>query len=175
MINRKFKLVLVILLTLPTSCAKTRQVDWSELAPLLKQLNLTATVAGGPKKELVEIEELDANLYGPIAGTTLYLQSPSPTSDSRDMTPRYWLRVEDYATSDAATKRAGEYRAVGTYDRLANVYRKADSFMISKETVREWAIAKGRRVYALTTDVYLFTLIEKPEALRKSIAALPDK
>lgn len=164
------------LIILPAACGKkTRQTDWSELLSLFKENNLTVSVMPESKKEIAEIEELDATLYGPIAGTTLYLQSPSPTFDSRDMTPRYWLRVEDYETSAAAAKRAAEYNAVGTYDRLAKAYGKASSFMISKTTVREWALAKGRRVYALTTDTYLFTLIEKPEELRKSIAALPDK
>lgn len=163
------------LIILPTACGKKTHVEWSELSPLLKENDLAVSVTPESKKEIVDIEELDARLYGPIAGTTLCLQSPSPTFDSRDMTPRYWLRVEDYATPDAAAKRAAEYNAVGTYDRLAKAYGKASSFMISKTTVREWAVARGRRVYALTTDTYLFTLIQKPEALRKSIAALPEK
>ena len=161
---------------LSAACGTKRpQADWSELLPVLKENNLAASVAADPRNELVEIEEVDADLYGPMAGTMLYLQSPSPTFDSRDMTPRYWLRVEDYSTSDAAAKRAAEYKSVGTYDRLEKAYRKGSAFMISKTTVREWAVAKGRRVYALTTDANLFTLIEKPEALRKSIAALADK
>ena len=164
------------LIILEAACGKKPpQLERAELSPLLKENDLTVSVTPESKKDVVEIEELDAALYSPIAGTTLYLKSPSPTFDSRDMTPHYWLRVEDYATPDAAAKRAAEYKAVGTYDRLAKAYGKASSFMISKTTVREWALAKGRRVYALTTDAYLFTLIEKPEALRKSIAALPEK
>jgi hypothetical protein len=161
---------------LSDACVTKRpQADWSELFPVLTENNLAASVAADPHKELLEIEEIDAELYGPIAGTMLYLQSPSPTFDSRELTPRYWLRVEDYSTSEAAAKRAAEYRSVATYDRLEKAYRKGSAFMISKTTVREWAIAKGRRVYALTTDTNLFTLIEKPEALRKSIAALAEK
>ena len=36
-------------------------------------------------------------------------------------------------------------------------------------------VARGKRVYALTTDTYLFTLIEFATNLRKAIAHLPER
>ena len=150
------------------------RLDWSELLPILKQNKLKASDPLERHKEITEIEEADSKLYGPIAGKTIYLAANSPTSDSGGLKPRYWLRVEDYATTEMAAKRAEEYSAVGTYDRLEKAYGKAGSFMISKTSVREWAVARGRRVYALTTDTNLFTLIELPKKLRKAIATLPE-
>ncbi|HKP80901.1 MAG TPA: hypothetical protein VJT69_02730 [Pyrinomonadaceae bacterium] len=41
-------------------------------------------------------------------------------------------------------------------------------------SVRIWAVARGKRVYALTTDANLFTLIELPTNLRNAIARLPE-
>lgn len=98
------------------------------------------------------------------------------------MKPRYWLRIEDYRNGQLAAKRMSEYLTVGTYDRLEKAcqtqqtgYRgSCDSFFLSKQSVRIWAVARGKRVYALTTDTNLFTLIELPTNLRKAIAHLPE-
>lgn len=86
------------------------------------------------------------------------------------------MRVEDYKTAEKAKHRALEYNAVGTYERIEKAYAKKEksSFMLSKESVRVWAIVRGKRVYALTTNVYLFTLIETPKKLRKAIELLPE-
>ena len=106
-----------------------------------------------------------------LAGTTIYLESPSPTFDSKDVRPRYWLRVEDFTTRELAAKRAAEYIAVGTYERLDKAYPNRDT---SKTSVRLWAIARGKRVYALTTDSSFLTYITLPRDLRKSISLLPE-
>lgn len=90
------------------------------------------------------------------------------------MKPRYWLRVEDYRDEATATRRAEEYRSVGAYEPVAKAYGKENAFMLSKTSVRIWAIPRGKRVYALTTDTYLFTLIETQNNLRNAIAALPS-
>lgn len=98
------------------------------------------------------------------------------------MKPRYWLRIEDYRNGQLAAKRMSEYLTVGTYDRLEKAcqtqqtgYRgSCDSFFLSKQSVRIWAVARGKRVYALTTDTSLFTLIELPTNLRKAIAHLRE-
>ena len=174
MVNQSRRALILILIgvTLGVACAKNTSQDWSELLPVLKENDLSASPVKDDN-EVAEVELSDAKLYRPIAGTTLFLESPSPTSDSRDMRPRYWLRVEDYVTSDAAATRAAEYNTVGTYDRLGKAYRKSDGY-VSKITVRLWAVARGKRVYALTTNANLFGLIEKPKALRKSIEALPE-
>jgi hypothetical protein len=115
-----------------------------------------------------EIEEADSKLYGPLAGTTIYVESPSPAFDSGDVRPRYWLRIEDFATPEKAAKRASEYN-VGSYERLRNKYPSAD-----KISVRIWSIARGKRVYALTTDSSFLTYIAVPKNLRKSISMLPE-
>jgi len=155
------------------SCARNRdQIDYSELLPIFSQNNLTQTVPSEQHREVADIEEADARLYAPRAGKTIYLASPA-TFDSRDTRPRYWLRVEDYPTAEAAAKRASEYAAVGTYDRIEKAYGKG-SLYISKNSVRLWAIARGKRVYALTTDSSFLTYIELPKTLRKSIAQLPE-
>jgi hypothetical protein len=165
----------MLLLGLAVSCVKDRtQLEYSELLPILKQNNLNPSDPLERHKEITEIEEADSKLYAPLRGRTIYLESPSPTRDSEGLKPRYWLRVEDYPTAEMAAKRASEYKTVGTYERLEKAYGKADSFVISKTSVREWAIARGKRVYALTTDTNLFTLIELPENLRKSVATLPE-
>jgi hypothetical protein len=166
---------IAILISLSTSCVREEpRLEWSELIPALKQNHLNTSADRKRQGEVTEIEEADSKLYRPIAGTTIFVESSSSTFDSRGYKPRYWLRVEDYQTAELAARRASEYIAVGTYERIERAYQKADSFMLSKTSVRQWAVARGRRVYALTTDVYLFTLIELPENLRKSILALPE-
>ena len=170
------ELVSIALLVSFLSCTRTEnRLDWSELTPILNQNNLVARDSREPHHEVTEIEEADAKLYSSINGTTLFLESRSPTSDSDGMKPRYWLRVEDYQTAEMASKRASEYRSIETYDRIANAYKKYDSFMLSKTSVRLWALARGRRVYALTTNVYLFGLIKTPNDLKNALAELPER
>jgi hypothetical protein len=161
----------LIALSLALSCARSStQLDYSELLPILNQNNLSPTNDPG-RLAVAKIEEADSNLYRPLAGTTIYLESPYPTFDSKNVRPRYWLRVEDFTTRELAAKRAAEYIAIGTYDRLNHVYPHTDT---SKTSVRLWAIARGKRVYALTTDSSLLTYISLPENLRKSISVLPE-
>ena len=174
---------LIILLGLFCSCAGTeRKLECTELLPILDRNNLNASDPLERHNELVEIEEVDSKLYAPLAAKTIYLEARSPTSDSRGMTPRYWLRVEDYETAEKALKRASEYRAVGTYDRIEKAFNQTrgsqverSSFHISKNSVRLWATARGKRVYALTTEANLFGLIETPNSLRNAIEMLPQK
>ena len=165
----------MLLLCFACSCVRDeRRLEWTELVPILNQNNLNSSEPLERHKELTEIEEADSKLYRPITGKTIYLESVTPTADSKGLKPRYWLRVEDYQTAELASKRASEYRSVGTYERIEKAYGKEDSFMLSKTSVRLWAIARGRRVYALTTDTNLFTLIETPNRLQKAIAMLPE-
>jgi len=155
-----------------------REPDWAELRPIFDDLNLKASNPLDRHKEITEVEEVDSELYEPSAGKTIYLEAPSPTSDSEGMKPRYWLRVEDYAPEELARKRASEYRTTETFDRIEAAFKNrgqsGDSFMLSKTSVRMWAIARGKRVSALTTNAYIFTLIETPNSLRRAIEALPQ-
>lgn len=173
-----------ILLVLAFACSPIKsRLEWAELVPILKQNNLEASDSPENRREVKEVEDLDSSLYEPLAAKTLFLQSPAPTFDSREMKPRYWLRIEDYRSTDQAAKRTSEYHSVGTYDRIEKAcqtqqtgYRgNCDSFILSKTSVRVWAVARGKRVYALTTDTNLFTLIELPTNLRKAIAHLPER
>lgn len=174
------------LLMLAFACSPVRyesRLEWVELIPILKQNSLEASDPPENRREVTEVEDLDSSLYEPLAVKTLLLQSPAPTFDSGEMKPRYWLRIEDYRSADLAAKRMSEYISVGTYDRIEKAcqtqqtgYRgSCDSFILSKTSVRVWAVARGKRVYALTTDTNLFTLIELPTNLRKAIAHLPEK
>lgn len=153
---------------------KHEALDSSELVTIFAQVKLNFSEPAERCKEIAEIEEADARLYGPVAGKTIYLESSTPTADSGNARPRYWLRVEDYETPALASKRAAEYVSVGTYERLASVYGKDDSFDLSKTTVRLWALARGRRVYALTTNANLFGLIQTPKTLQALISTLPE-
>jgi hypothetical protein len=112
-------LVLMLLLVFQSCLWSSHQLDWSELTPLLKQQGLNATALPTSEKELAKIEELDAALYKPSAGATIFLESQNPTFDSRNLKPQYWLRVEDYSSTALALKRASEYRSVETFERLA--------------------------------------------------------
>lgn len=175
-----------ILLVLAVACSPIKyeaRLESPELIPILKQNNLEISDPPDSHREVIEVEELDSTLYEPLAGKTIFLRATAPTFDSREMTPRYWLRVEDYPTAELAAKRMSEYYAVGTYDRIekacqtqATSWRDScDSSFLSKMSVRIWAIARGKRVYALTTNANLFTLIELPTNLRNAIARLPKK
>ena len=174
-----------IFLVLAFACSPIKfesRLESGELIPILKQNNVEASDPPENRREVKEIEDLDSSLYEPLAAKTLFLQSTTPTFDSREMKPRYWLRIEDYRNAQLAAKRMSEYLTVGTYDRLEKAcqtqqtgYRgSCDSFFLSKQSVRIWAVARGKRVYALTTDTSLFTLIELPTNLRKAIAHLPE-
>lgn len=170
----------ITLLGLLCSCVRTqKELDSSELLPILNNNNLNASAPHERHKEITEVEEVDSSLYGPYAGKTIFLESRSPTADSEGFKPRYWLRVEDYETAEMALKRASEYEAVGTYDRIEAAFKakgesvEKNSFILSKTSVRIWAIPRGKRVYALTTDTYIFTLIETPKSLQKAIESLP--
>ena len=65
--------------------------------------------------------------------------------------------VEDFTTRELAAKRAADYIVVGTYERLNHVYPQVDT---SKTSLRLWAIARGKRVYALTTDSSLCNIYQ---------------
>jgi hypothetical protein len=174
-----------VLLVLAFACSPFRygrRLEAGKLNPILKQNHLERSDSPEGRREVEEVEDLDASLYEPLAAETIFLQSPAATSDSGGMKPRYWLRVEDYPSAELAAKRMSEYLAVGTYDRIEKACQtqqtsfrgSCDSLYLSKTSVRMWAIARGKRVYALTTDVYLFTLIELPTNLRKAIERLPE-
>ena len=175
-----------LLLVLALACSPIRhesRIECAELVPILKENNLEASDPPENRLDVKEVEDLDSSLYEPLAAKTLFLQSRTPTFDSGEMKPRYWLRIEDYRSADLATKRMSEYRSVDTYDRIERAcqtqktgYRdNCDSFILSKTSVRIWAVARGKRVYALTTNANLFTLIELPSNLRKAIAHLPQR
>jgi len=46
--------------------------------------------------------------------------------------------------------------------------------MLSKTSVRMWAVARGKRVYALTIDASISTYLEPPKRLKKAIELLPE-
>jgi hypothetical protein len=140
---------------------KETQLDWAELRPILKRLKLTSTTSQtGSYKTTFKIEEDDAKEYGPVCGVTLFLRTAYFKGSYR---PRYWMRVEDYSMTDAALKRATEYKREGR-----------DNF-ISKHSMKLWAIARGKRVYALTTDALVFEQISLPGELKAAISKLPEK
>jgi hypothetical protein len=146
------------------------QVDYAELRPILEQLKLC------PAKDPIttptrRIEEADASVYGPVAGVTLFLRATYFIKGR--LKPRYWMRVEDYSTADAASERAAGYDSSGTYERLERIF--GGGSIHEKYSVRLWAVARGKRVYALTTDAEAFRLISLPEELRTAIDRLPEK
>ena len=182
---KKYLSGICILLALVFACSPIRyerRLESEELTPIFKQNNLETFAPLESRQEIEEVEDLDSSLYGPSAAKTIFLQSPAPTFDSEGMKPRYWLRVEDYPSAELAIKRMSEYHAVGTYDRIEKACQtqetrlqgRCDSLFLSKSSVRLWAVARGKRVYALTTNVYLFTLIDIPTNLRKAIERLPE-
>ena len=178
----KFGILITLLLAAAGLCVRNRgEVEWGELVPIFNQNNLIASEPLERHKAITEIEAVDSRLYRPIRGVTIYLLSNTPVPGWEGLKPRYWLRVEDYETAAMASKRASEYRAVGTYDRLEAAYRNGtasplepDSLMLSKTSVRMWAVARGKRVYALTTDADISTYLEPPKRLKKAIELLPE-
>jgi hypothetical protein len=170
-------ITITFLLSIFCACGKAdKSVASSELLQVFQHCNLLPSESIESYKDLEEIEEADLKLYAPIIEQTFFLKSAAPTSDSEGLIPRYWLRVEDYETVEKAKQRAFEYKAVGAYERVEKAYATLgkSSFILSKESVRIWAIARGKRVYALTTNVSLFTIIETPKKLRKAIELLPE-
>jgi hypothetical protein len=139
---------------------KETQLDWAELRPILKRLKLTSTTRQTENyKTTFKIEEDDAKAYGPVSGVTLFLRTAYFKGGYR---PRYWMRVEDYSTTEAALKRATEYKREGR-----------DNF-ISKHSMKLWAVARGKRVYSLTTDALVFEQISLPGELKAAISKLPE-
>jgi hypothetical protein len=178
-----FGILITLLLTTAASCVRNKaELEWKELIPIFDQNNLTASEPLERHKAITEIEAMDSNLYGPIRGATIYLQSHAPVAGFEGLKPRYWLRVEDYETVAMASKRAMEYRAVETYDRIEAAFRNAgtaspldhDRDVMSKTSVRMWAVARGKRVYALTTDASLSTYLDPPKRLKQAIELLPE-
>jgi len=148
-------------------------LQWTELNAILKRYDLYASLAQNDS-EVTAIEEADARLYAPLAGETLFVRADAPTEDSNDVKPRFWLRVEDYSTAELAQKRVKEYINDEAHDRMAKAYGRGDSFIVSKSSLRLWAVARGKRVYALTTNVNLLTYINLPKKLKQSISELPE-
>ena len=175
----KYGVLITLLLAAAGLALRNRsELDWKELVPIFNENNLTASEPLERHKAITEIEAVDSRLYKPIRGATIYLVSQAPVPGWEGLKPRYWLRVEDYETAALASKRASEYNAVGTYDRIAAAYRgsrfEPDSFGLSKASVRMWAVARGKRVYALTTDASISTYLEPPKRLKKAIELLPE-
>ena len=136
------------------------QLDWAELRPILKRLKLPPAKdpnTGSTRK----IEEDDAKAYGPLSGVTLFIR----TTEGR-YRPRYWMRVEDYSTSEAASKRAAEYTQ---YIYLG--HKNA----ITKNSLRLWAVARGKRVYALTTNALMFADDSLQGELKAAVSKLTKK
>ena len=175
----KFGILLMLLLATAGLGVRNRsKLEWKELVPIFSENNLTASEPLERHKAITQIEAVDSRLYKPIRGATIYLVSNTPVPGWEEFKPRYWLRVEDYETAAMASKRASEYRAVGTYERIEAAYRgssfEPDSFMLSKASVRMWAVARGKRVYALTTDASISTYLEPPKRLKRAIELLPE-
>ena len=143
---------------------KETQLDWAELRPILKRLKLTSTTRQIEHYiTTYKIEEDDAKAYGPASGVTLFLRTAYFDGSYR---PRYWMRVEDYSTTEAASKRAAEYTQ---YINLGH------DNSITKNSSRLWAVARGKRVYALTTDAFVFEQISLPGKLKAAISKLPER
>lgn len=174
----KYGVLIMLLLVAAGLYVRNRgKLEWKELVPIFNENNLTASEPLERHKAITLIEAVDSRLYKPIRGATIYLVSQTPAPDSEGLKPRYWLRVEDYETAALASKRAAEYDTVGTYDRIEAAYRgfgSPSSSMLSKISVRMWAVARGKRVYALTTDASISTYLEPPKRLKKAIEMLPE-
>jgi hypothetical protein len=141
---------------------KETQLDWTEVRPILERLKLTSTTSQTEGYNTTfKIEGDDAKAYGPASGVTIFLRTAYFTEGR--VRPRYWMRVEDYSTSEAALKRATEYKKGGRGN------------FLSKHSMKLWAVARGKRVYALTTDALVFEQISLPEELKAAISKLPEK
>ncbi|HYV09453.1 MAG TPA: hypothetical protein VE980_00880 [Pyrinomonadaceae bacterium] len=174
-----FGILITLLLVTVSSCVRNKsELEWKELVPIFSQNNLTVSEPLESHKDVDEIEAADSKLNAPARGTTIYLESPA---DHEGFKPKYWLRVEDYETAALASKRASEYRDAETFERIEAAYRNGeatslhDSYVMSKLSVRMWAVARGKRVYALTTNASLFTYLDPPKRLKQAIETLPEK
>src|ERR1044072_876214 len=175
----KYGVLIMLLMVAAGLCVRNRsELEWKELVPIFNENNLTFSKPLERHKAITEIEAVDSRLYKPIRGATIYLRSHEPVPRFEGLKPRYWLRVEDYETAAMALKRASEYDTVGTYDRIEAAYLgssfEPNSLMLSKTSVRMWAVARGRRVYALTTDASISTYLDPPKRLKKAIEMLPE-
>lgn len=179
-----FSLLITLLLVTVSSCVGNKsELDWKELAPILSQNNLTVSTPADSHKDIGEIEAADSKLYAPVRGTTIYLESQTPIPGQDRFKPKYWLRIEDYESAARASKRAAEYRDAEAFERIAAAYRNveatppsvSDSDAMSKASVRMWAVARGKRVYALTTNASSFTYLDPPKRLKQAIESLPEK
>ena len=150
--------------------------DTSELLPIFERHRLKRTDPhlAARHKDVAEVEDADSALYKPTASETLFLVSTAPSEGGEELRPRYWLLVEDYPTAELAKRRAAEYVAVGAYERAAKAQGSGDGLMASKTSVRQWAVARGRRVYALTTDASALAFGGLPQDLKASVLALPE-
>lgn len=118
---RAFKVAIVVFFVssgglILTACAKAKpehigsesrsEPIASELQSILRQLNLNPVEPHPDKQtELPKVEEADAKLYRPNSQQVIFLEAVSATSDSAGLKPKYWLRIEDYPTLDAARAR----------------------------------------------------------------------
>jgi len=174
----KYGVLITLLLVAAGLYVRNRsELEWKELVPIFGENDLTVSEPLERHKDITEIEAVDSNLYRPVRGTTIYLQSQTPVPGWPGLKPRYWLRVEDYETAALASKRASEYRADGAYDRVEAAYRGSigpHSSISDKTSVRMWAVARSKRVYALTTDASVCTYLDPPKRLKKAIELLPE-
>jgi hypothetical protein len=156
--------VLIMMIISLTICGgysqKETRIDWAELRPILSRLNLPVTKDPNTGQAR-RIEESDAKAYGPESGVTLFIQVPSGK-----IRPRYWIRIEDYSTTEAASKRAAEYTE---YTHLGR-----DNY-VTKQSLRLWAVARGKRVYALTTEALMFANDSLQRKLKAAVSKLPEK
>jgi hypothetical protein len=154
---------------------KETQPEWAELRPILTRLNLNFTTRQSEDyKYTWGLEEADAKAYGPLSGVTLFLKFKAARHRNVLM-PRYWMRVEDYSTAEAAIKRATEYceDPAGAIKRLEELHLLGTH--PEKDTLRLWAVARGKRVYTLTTDTNAFWHDSLPGKIKTAIGKLPEK
>ena len=168
---------LVSLICLSASCQFLKvPPDTSELSPVFARHHLKRTDPhlADHYEEVAKVEEADSALYNPAASEMLCLVSTAPTGSGEQFRPTYWLRVEDYVTAESAKRRAEEYVTIGANERIAKALGIRDSLMASTTSVRQWAVARGRRVYALTTDASAVAQGGLPQELKESVSALPE-
>jgi len=149
---------------------KETQPDWAELRPILRRLSFTTNQTDYSEYTRV-IEEADAKAYRPLSGVTLFLKFKAARRNVS--LPRYWMRVEDYPTAEAANKRATEYRDSETYKRLDELHIRGAHPEV--DTLRMWAVARGKRVYTLTTDANAFWNDSLTVKLKAAISKLPKR
>jgi hypothetical protein len=82
------------------------------------------------------------------------------------------MRIEDYARTAAAQRRAMEYDSPDRYLRLTHLPGAGTA---EKDSLRLWAVARGRRIYALTTNSSRFISMSLPRELGRAVAELPRR